>query len=95
MLDVVSAGMSELTRGDAIASEAAAFTIEELREQLDAAGFADLRVAHSTPFRVRQIHWAPSPAGPASTSGTWVARPLPREAAVLARLQRYKGLPAH
>ncbi len=93
-LSVFDAGLSALTRRDALASEAAAFTIDELRGQLATAGLGDLRLAHSAPLPVWQMHWAPQPGATVAASPNWVERPLPREAARAARMQRYKGLPA-
>jgi SAM-dependent methyltransferase len=94
MLDIVDRDMPELARRDAIASEAAAFTVEELAAQLAAAGLSDLKIARSTPLAVRQMHWAPKHGETPSASAMWVDVPLPRDAARVARMQRYVGLPA-
>jgi tRNA (cmo5U34)-methyltransferase len=48
----------EVLRLDAIASEAAAFTIDELAQEFGAAGLPDLRSGHSTPLRYLQAHWS-------------------------------------
>ena len=92
-LSVFDADMSELTYRDALASEAAAFTIDELSRELTTAGLDDLRLAHSTPLPVWQMRWAPQPGATAAASPRWVEKPLPRDAARAARMQRYKGLP--
>ena len=44
-------------RKDAIASEAAAFTIAELSKELSAAGLQGMHCGHSTPLPYLQAHW--------------------------------------
>jgi tRNA (cmo5U34)-methyltransferase len=92
-LSLFDADMSELTRRDAIASEAAAFSIAELQDQLARAGLGDLRAGHARPLAVWQMHWAPGVDGRPAGRQHWVDQPLPSEAARLARVQRFKGLP--
>jgi tRNA (cmo5U34)-methyltransferase len=48
----------EVLRLDAIASEAAAFTIDELSQGFAAVGLQDLRSGHSTPLPYLQAHWS-------------------------------------
>jgi ubiquinone/menaquinone biosynthesis C-methylase UbiE len=93
LLAVFDPAMSELARRDALASEAAAFTVPELRAQLAAAGLGDLRSAYAKPFALRQLHWAPKPGATPAASAEWVHVPLPPEAARVARMQRWTGLP--
>jgi SAM-dependent methyltransferase len=73
-------------RQDAIASEAAAFTREELSAQLSAAGLAGLRSGHATPLPYLQAYWMfgangkPQPVGQHSSPLRGQTR---REAALL------------
>ncbi|MEX2252952.1 MAG: methyltransferase domain-containing protein, partial [Thermoleophilaceae bacterium] len=47
-------------RKDAIASERAGFTVEELDRRLEQAGLTDLESGHSRPIPMTQIRWAPA-----------------------------------
>ncbi len=58
-------------RRDAIASEAAAFTIAELSKELAAAGLQGMHCGHSTPLPYLQAHWMFGARGkPNALSGT-------------------------
>jgi SAM-dependent methyltransferase len=59
LLDVLDPSMTRVLRGDGIASEAAAFTHEELSSELGAVGLGDLRAGHARPIPWCQAFWAP------------------------------------
>jgi SAM-dependent methyltransferase len=59
LVEVLDPSMNPVLRGDAIASEAAAFTHEELSTELRAAGLGDLRHGHLRPIGWVQAFWAP------------------------------------
>jgi hypothetical protein len=77
----------EVLRLDAIASEAAAFTIDELSQELAAAGLQDLRSGHSTPLPYLQAHWSfgaqGRPAAPSRPRQSGLHGQARREAALL------------
>lgn len=58
MLVCVDPKSPEVLRKDAIASEAASFTIDELSKELIAAGLQDLSSGHSTPLPYLQAYWS-------------------------------------
>lgn len=92
-LSVFGAGMPEIARRDALASEAAAFTIEELQDRLQDVGMEDMRLGYAVPLRVWQIHWAPVADGRPAGTERWTDVPLDPAAARLAKVQRFRGLP--
>jgi hypothetical protein len=55
---VVDPSINPVLRGDAIASEAAAFTHDELSTELAAAGLGDLRGGYARPIPWAQAFWA-------------------------------------
>jgi tRNA (cmo5U34)-methyltransferase len=57
MLLIVDPASPAVLRQDAIASEAAAFTIAELSKELAAAGLQGMHCGHSTPLPYLQAHW--------------------------------------
>ncbi|MCV7103830.1 class I SAM-dependent methyltransferase [Mycobacterium palustre] len=57
MLMIVDPASPAVLRQDAIASEAAAFTIAELSKELAAAGLQEMHSGHSTPLPYLQAHW--------------------------------------
>lgn len=57
MLVCVDPQSPEVLRQDAIASEAAAFTIGELSSELSAAGLRGMHYGHTTPLPYLQAHW--------------------------------------
>ena len=60
MISCVDPSASSLLRRDAIASEAAAFTKDELSAALAAAGLHDMYSGHARPLPYLQAHWAPA-----------------------------------
>jgi arsenite methyltransferase len=70
---------------DAIESERAAFTFEEMRQMLERAELGDLHHARSRPIGENQAHWAPSRGAPSPTTGLWREKPLPPGTGLLAQ----------
>jgi tRNA (cmo5U34)-methyltransferase len=68
MLVCVDPKSPEVLRKDAIASEAASFTIDELSKELTAAGLQDLHSGHSTPLPYLQAYWSFGVQGKPNTS---------------------------
>ena len=62
---------------DSIASEQAAFTVDELERMLDAAGVGDLDHARSRPLGEYQVHWVGPSGGAAPGEGLWRDVALP------------------
>jgi SAM-dependent methyltransferase len=56
---------------DALASEQAAFTIEELTAMLERAGLADLEHVRSRPLGEHQVHWAAGRDQATPVTGVW------------------------
>jgi SAM-dependent methyltransferase len=71
---------------DAIASEQAAFTVDEMTTMLEAAGLGDLAHVRARPIGEYQAHWAAGRDRPFPNLGLWREGPLPRETRVLAKL---------
>ena len=84
-----------LTR-DAIASERAAFSVEELRRELQKAGLADLRDACTRPFRTYQLRWSARSTGAPEGHSSWIDVPMPKAARRDWKMleSTYRGLPA-
>src|SRR5205085_1534522 len=59
LMDVVEPSIKPVLRKDAIASEAAAFSHDELSTELAAAGLGDMRAGHARPIPWLQAFWAP------------------------------------
>jgi hypothetical protein len=59
LVDVLDPSVDPVLRGDALASEAAAFTREELSAELEAAGLDELGEGHLRPIPWLQAFWAP------------------------------------
>jgi hypothetical protein len=57
MLEIADPASPAVLRQDAIASEAAAFTITELSKELAAAGLQGMHSGHSTPVPYLQAYW--------------------------------------
>jgi SAM-dependent methyltransferase len=87
MLEVADPASPAVLRQDAIASEAAAFTIAELSKELATAGLQGMQHGHSTPLPYLQAYWMFGARGkPYALSGTPDAHlrgPARREAALL------------
>jgi ubiquinone/menaquinone biosynthesis C-methylase UbiE len=86
MLRCVDPSITEVAYKDAIASEAAAFTHEELSSELAAAGLADMRWGFARPLPYLQAYWIPAAGAKASGSigrHTPLPGPARRDAAVL------------
>jgi ubiquinone/menaquinone biosynthesis C-methylase UbiE len=80
LVAVVDPSIKPVLRKDALASEAAAFTHDELSTELGAAGLGDLRAGHARPIPWLQAFWAPRADGrPGGSSGFRPGR-LPRRA---------------
>ena len=73
---------------DAIASEQAAFTFEEMTTMLEAAGLGDLAHVRARPLGEYQAHWAQASDRPFPNVGLWRDMPLPRDTRLLAALVR-------
>lgn len=80
---------------DATASEAAAFTFEELRAAARSAGLASLRGGRAWPIPWQQAHWLPGTAPASHPTGAWRELPLEGAARIDAMLLRrgFGGLP--
>jgi tRNA (cmo5U34)-methyltransferase len=87
MLAIADPDSPAVLRHDAIASEAAAFTLAELSKELAAAGLQGMHSGHSTPLPYLQAYWMFGARGePNALSGTRDARlrgPARRESALL------------
>jgi tRNA (cmo5U34)-methyltransferase len=70
--------MPAVLKQDALASERAAFSWEELTEQLERAGLGDLRNTRMRAWQAYQLHWSPHKDGKQSGHGSWREIPLPR-----------------
>jgi hypothetical protein len=73
-----------VVHSDAIASERAAFTLEELTTLLERAGLDDLKHLRSRPLGEHQVHWAPGHGQSDPGAGLWHDVPLPRGTRLLA-----------
>lgn len=71
----------EVILHDAIASEAAAFTSEELKAMLKGAGLGELQQGRSRPLGELQVAWAESREGLPAASDLWRDSPLPPDLA--------------
>lgn len=80
LLSVLDPSMPSVLRGDGIASEAAAFTHDELSAELDAAGLGDLRAGRARPIPWTQALWAPRADGQRGGSPSFRPQRLPRRA---------------
>jgi SAM-dependent methyltransferase len=80
LLDILDPEMNPVLRGDGIASEAAAFTHEELCTELKAAGLGDLREGHARPIPWTQAFWAPRADGKPGGSPSFRPDRLPPRA---------------
>ncbi len=75
MLAIADPDSPAVLRKDAIASEAAAFTIAELSKELAAAGLQGMHCGHSTPLPYLQAYWMFGARGkPNALTGTHDAR---------------------
>lgn len=75
MLEIADPASPTVLRQDAIASEAAAFTIAELSRELAAAGLHGMHCGQSAPLPYLQAHWLfGARGGPTALSGTRDAR---------------------
>jgi tRNA (cmo5U34)-methyltransferase len=87
MLVCVDPDSPEVLRMDAMASEAASFTIAELSEAFGAAGLHDLHSGHSTPLPYLQAYWSfgadDRPAAPNRARRSELSGQARREAALL------------
>jgi tRNA (cmo5U34)-methyltransferase len=80
LLDILDPSINHVLRGDGIASEAAAFTHDELASELRAAGLGDLRAGHARPIPWCQALWAPRADGRPGGSPNFRPDRLPRRA---------------
>jgi tRNA (cmo5U34)-methyltransferase len=69
--------MPSVLKQDALASERAAFSWDELTEQLQRAGLGDLRNTKMRVWQAYQLHWVPRKDGEPSGHGSWKDIPLP------------------
>lgn len=76
----------DVVRHDGIASEAAAFTLEELKTMLADAGLNELLQVRSQPLGELQVAWAEGRGGLPDTSGLWQDSPLPPDTHLLTRM---------
>jgi tRNA (cmo5U34)-methyltransferase len=77
---VLDPSMNPVLRGDGIASEAAAFTHEELSSELESAGLGDLRGGRARPIPWTQAFWAPRADGRPGGSPSFRPGRLPQPA---------------
>jgi SAM-dependent methyltransferase len=75
-----------VVHNDAIASEKAAFSAEEMTTMLEEAGLGDLAHARARPLGEYQAHWAPGRNRQFPNVGLWRDTPLPREIRLLATM---------
>ncbi len=80
MLSVLDPSMDPVLRGDGIASEAAAFTHDELSAELGEAGLGELRAGHARPISWVQAFWAPQADGKPGGNPSFQPGRLPRRA---------------
>lgn len=80
LLDALDPCMAPVLRADGIASEAAAFTHDELSTELRAGGLGDLRGGHARPIPWTQAFWAPRVDGRPGGSSSFRPDRLPRPA---------------
>ena len=89
LLSAIEPGYPGRLRADAVHSESAAFTADELRRQLQAVGLSDARQQTSRPLRMLHAAWLPAARQAESDAGRWTAVPLDsvtrRKAALLQR----------
>jgi SAM-dependent methyltransferase len=71
---------------DAIASEQAAFTFEEMIAALGRAGLGDLQHLRARGLGEYQVHWAPGRDRGFPNEGLWQDSPLPRDTRLLATM---------
>jgi tRNA (cmo5U34)-methyltransferase len=71
---------------DALASEQAAFTMEELTAMLERAGLIDLEHVRSRPLGEYQAHWAARRDQATPVTGLWQDSPLPHGTGLLKRI---------
>jgi SAM-dependent methyltransferase len=87
LLSALDPAMAPVLRKDGLASEAAAFTHDELAAELQAAGLGDLRGGYGRPLPWLQAFWAPradgKPGGSANFSPGRLPRPARADAALL------------
>ncbi|WP_145013560.1 class I SAM-dependent methyltransferase [Mycobacterium marseillense] len=87
MLKIADPDSPAVLRQDAIASEAAAFTIAELSKELAAAGLRGMHRGHSTPVPYLQAYWMcggrGGPSAPTGTRDPRLSRRARRESALL------------
>jgi SAM-dependent methyltransferase len=72
-----------VVHNDAIESERAAFSQEEMQRLLDEAGLTDLHHARSRPFGEQQVHWVEGRGKPFPNTGLWHDVSLPRDTRLL------------
>jgi ubiquinone/menaquinone biosynthesis C-methylase UbiE len=84
VMRIFSPGAETQVRQDALASEAAAWTTDEMREMLTAAGLDDLRGSRDRVLGTYQVWWAPGDRS--GTAPEWVQPSISRDAAKVARL---------
>jgi SAM-dependent methyltransferase len=87
MVPCVDPSMPMVLRKDALASEAAGFTEEELSAELTAAGLGDLKYGHARPLPYLQARWAPAKdadvSARADSRETHLRGPARRDAALM------------
>lgn len=75
-----------VVHSDAIESERAAFTYDEMTRLLERAGLDDLEHVRARPLGEGQAHWAPNRDHPEPVTGQWRDRPLPPGTGLIARI---------
>ncbi|WP_404386046.1 methyltransferase domain-containing protein [Knoellia locipacati] len=84
LMEVFTPGAGPQLRKDALASEAAAWTRDEMREMLTAAGLDDLHESYDRVLETYQVWWAPGER--AADAPTWGQPSISRDAAKVAQL---------
>ena len=79
LFDLLNPGADPRLRVDALASEAAAWTVEEVTRSMDEAGLTELTWCRDRLLGLHHAWWAPS-RGRTSAPAEWTSPPMPHAA---------------
>lgn len=91
LLEVFEPDMEPIAIKNTLESEAAALTVDELRERFAVNGMPDLRVGTQRPLGSWQVHWSPPADAPPPATDRWVDAPL--RLPVRLQTMTFTGLP--